>query len=150
MITKELSSGVKLTQAITVTNGAAGTSDINGVTLDMAGYEGVLMLVTMGAITATAVTSIKAQQGAASDLSDAADLASTAQTIADSDDEKTYYIDVFKPRERYVRLVVDRGTANAVVASATYIQYGPRTLSVASHGSNVSGETHISPAEGTA
>ena len=146
----ELSKAVKITQAITVTNGAAGTADINGVTLDMANFEGVLIAVRMGAITGGAVTSIKAQQGAASDLSDAADLAGTAQTIADTDDEKTFYIDLYKPRERYVRLVVDRGTANAVVSSADYIQYGPRSLPVASHGSNVSGETHISPAEGTA
>lgn len=141
---------IKITQAITVTNGAAGTTDINGVTLDMANYEGVLIAVTMGAIVATAVTSIKAQQGEASDMSDAADLAGTSQAVAVADAEKTFYIDLKKPRERYVRLVVDRGTANATVASATYFQYGPRTIPVASHGSNVSGETHISPAEGTA
>ena len=149
-MSKELAKRVKVSQAITVTNGAAGTSDINGVTLDMSGYEGVLMMVTFGAITSSAVTSIKAQQGAASNLSDAADLLGTAQSVADNDDENTYYIDVFKPRERYVRLVVDRGTANAVVASATYIQYGGRTEAVASHGSAVAGESHVSPAEGTA
>lgn len=150
MQTKELIKEVMVSQAVTVTNGAAGTTDINGVTLDMANYEGVLMIVTMGAITSTAVTSIKAQQGAASNMSDAADLTGTAQTIADSDDENTYYINIHKPRERYVRLVVDRGTANAVVSAATYVQYGPRTLPVAAHGSAVAGEAFVSPAEGTA
>lgn len=146
----ELAKNAKITQAVTVTAGAAGTSAINGATLDMLGYEGVLMVVTMGAITATAVTSIKAQQGAASDLSDAADLEGTAQTIADDDDELTFYIDLYRPKERYVRLVVSRGTANAVVASAEYIQYGARKSPTAAHGSNVSGESHVSPAEGTA
>lgn len=140
---------MKITQAITVTNGAAGTTDIAGVTLDMEGFEGVLMVITFGAITAGAVTSIKAQQGAASNLSDAADLEGTSQTIADTDDEKTFYIDLVRPRERYVRLYVDRGTQNAVVASATYYQYGARKQPT-THGSNVSGETHVSPAEGTA
>lgn len=144
-----LSKNTKISQAITVTAGAAGTTDINGATLDMQDYEGVWMVVTFGAITANAVTSIKAQQGAQSDLSDAADLAGTAQTIADTDDEKTFYIDLYKPAERYVRLVVDRGTQNAVVASAEYIQYEPRKAPT-SHGSNVSGETHVSPSEGTA
>ncbi|KKK73805.1 hypothetical protein LCGC14_2890140, partial [marine sediment metagenome] len=48
-----------------------------------------------------------------------------------------------------VRLVVPRATQNAVVASATYLQYGAAKQPV-SHGTNVSGETHISPAEGTA
>lgn len=144
-----LSKEVKISQAVTVTNGAAGTTDIEGVTLDMQGFEGVLILVTMGAITANAVTSIKAQQGAASNLSDAADLAGTAQTIADTDDEKTFFINVYRPQERYVRLYVDRATANAVVASAEYIQYGARKEPT-THGSNVSGETHVSPSEGTA
>ena len=146
---QNLSKAVKLSQAITPTAGAAGTSDINGATLDMQGFEGVLIEVTFGAITSGAVTSIKAQQGAASNLSDAADLEATAQTIADTDDEKTFYIDLVNPQERYVRLVVDRATQNAVVASATYIQYSADKLPT-THGANVSGELHIAPAEGTA
>lgn len=139
----------RLSIAITPTDGAAGTSDINGATLDMAGWDGVLMLVTFGAITTGAVTSIKAQQGNAANLSDAADLAGTGQVIADTDDDKTFYIDLYKPTKRYVRLVVDRGTQNAVVASALYIQYrGAKAPAV--HGTGVAGETHVSPAEGTA
>lgn len=139
----------KIAVAVAPTDGAAGTTDISGATLDMQGYEGVLIAVTMGAITGGAVTSIKAQQGAAANMSDAADLAGTAQTIADTDDDKTFYIDLYRPTERYVRVFVDRGTQNAVVASATYIQYGARVVPV-THGANVSGELHISPAEGTA
>jgi len=145
----ELGKETKISSAVTPTAGAAGTTDINGTTLDMQGFESVLMAVRFGAITASAVTSIKAQQGAESDLSDAADLEDTGQTIADSDDDKTFYIDLVKPQERYVRLVVDRATQNAVVASAEYIQYGARKAPT-SHGTNVSGETHVSPSEGTA
>jgi hypothetical protein len=145
----ELIGDVKLTQAVTVTAGAAAFTDINGTTLDMAGWDGVIMVVQMGAITASAVTSIKAQQGAASNLSDAADLLGTSQTIADTDDEKTFYIALHKPQERYVRLVVDRGTANAV-CSAVYIQYSGRTPYNSTHGTAVSGEAHVAPAEGTA
>ncbi len=151
MITKELIDEVKVSQAVTVTAGAAGTTDINGATLDMSGFEGVLMVVRMGAITSGAVTSIKAQQDSASGMGSAADLADSAITIADDDDEKTFIIPVHKPRERYVRLVVDRGTQNAVVSSAEYIQYGAATLPV-TQGSNVTVNTDIaiSPAEGTA
>jgi hypothetical protein len=76
-----LSKNLKITPAITPDNGAAGTTDINGATLDMQGFEGVLIKVVFGAITAGAVTSIKAQQGAQSDLSDAADLEGTGQTL---------------------------------------------------------------------
>lgn len=151
-----LSKEVRISQAITPTDGAAGTADIAGAILDMQGFEGVLMLVTFGAITAGAVTSIKAQQGNAADMSDAADLADTGQVIAATDDDKTFFIDLYRPTKRYVRLYVDRGTQNAVVAEALYLQYGARVKPV-THGlmdtsppAYISGELHISPAEGTA
>ena len=140
---------IKITQAITPTDGAAGTADINGTTLDMQGFEGVLVEVVFGTITSGAVTSIKMQQDTASNMGTAADLTGTAQTVADDDDDQIFYIDLYKPLERYVRLVVDRGTQNAVVAGATYLQYGAHEQPV-SHGATVSGEIHISPAEGTA
>jgi hypothetical protein len=145
---QNLSKEVKISKEITVTNGAAGTTDINGTVLDMSGFEGVLFIVQLGAITANAVTSIKAQQGSAGDTSDLADLTGTNQTIADTDDEKVLYIDVYRPTKRYVSLFVDRGTANAVV-SAIAMQYGARKEPT-THGSGVAGETWISPAEGTA
>ncbi len=145
----DIAKAVKATIAITPANGVAGTTDIEGVTLDMQGFDGVLMVANFGVITGSAVTSIKAQQGDESDLSDATDLLGTGQTIADDDDEKTFYIDLYKPTKRYVRLLVDRATQNAVVGGATYFQYGAKKQPVA-HGTNVSGETHISPAEGTA
>jgi len=144
-----LSKEVKISSAITPTAGAAGTADINGSTLDMSTFDAVLVIVRMGAIVAGAVTSIKMQQGDASDLSDAADLAGTAQTIADDDDDKTFFIDLVRPRKRFVRVVVARGTQNATVASAEYAQYGWKEAPT-SHGANVSGEFHESPAEGTA
>jgi len=144
-----LSEAVKISTAVTPTDGVAGTTDIEGTILDMSGFDGVLMLVRMGTITATAVTSIKAQSGTDDTMSDAADLEGTSQSIAADDDDETFYIDLRAPKERYVRLYVDRGTANAVVASAEYIQYKAHVL-VTSHGTGVSGEAHVTPDEGTA
>jgi hypothetical protein len=139
----------KISSAITPTAGAAGVSDINGSILDMAGFEGVKMHVRFGAITAGAVTSIKAQQGSQSDLSDAADIAGSGQTVADTDDDKSFVIDLLRPDKRYVRLVVDRGTQNAVVAEAHYEQYGAFAKKI-THGSDVAVEQFTSPAEGAA
>ncbi len=143
-----ISKNVKISTAVTVTNGAAGTGNIAGTVLDMKGFEGVLMVVQMGAIVGSATTSIKARSGTDDTVSDAADLLGTSQTIADSDDEDVFYIDLYKPVERYVQLYVTRGVANATL-SANYIQYSPASMPP-SHGSIVNGETHISPAEGTA
>lgn len=148
-----LSEGTKISSAVTPTAGVAASTDLDGSILDMAGFDGVLVLVRMGAITATAVTGIRMEQGDASDLSDGSDLEGTAQAIADDDDDKTFFIDLFKPTKRYVRLVVDRATADAVVSSAHYFQYTQGSLSKGvptTHGSNVAGESHVTPDEGTA
>jgi hypothetical protein len=133
--------------AITPTNGAAGTTDINGTTADCQNAKGVGMFVQMGAITGTAITSIKAQ--GSNDGSSWSDLEGTAQTIADTDDDKLFYIDIYRPKNRYNRVVVDRGTANAVVAAAWYEFYELREKNP-THGTGVLGELHVSPAAGTA
>jgi len=145
-----LSTQAKLSQAVSPDSGAAGTSDINGATLDMQGFDGVLVACTFGSITGGATTSIKAQSGAESGMGDAADLAGTKQSVADTDDNLTFYIDLSHVQERYVRLVVQRADANAVVSAANYVQYKARSLPVSSHGSAVSGEQHDRPTEGTA
>lgn len=128
---------------------AAATTDINTSSVDMAGYEGVRFTVLFGAIVAGAVTSIKAQQSA--DDSTFNDLAGSAITVADDDDNQAFVIDVWRPVDRYVRVVVDRGTQNATVDGVIAEQYGPRVLAPTNDATTVGGqEVHASPAEGTA
>ena len=111
--------------AITVTAGAAGTSDINGAVIDTAGYEGVAFIAQLGAIVSGAVTSLKVQVGDAANLSDAADVPGLSLTVADTDDEDIKVLEFRRPTGRYVRLVCDRGTQNATV-SAIAALYGSR------------------------
>jgi hypothetical protein len=141
-------SDVRVSSAIAPAAGVAGLTLLNGSILDMAGFRALAVLVTFGPIVGTAVTSIKLQQGNDSGLSDAADVAGTNQTIADADDEKTFFIDASRLSKRYVRLVVSRGTANATIANALYLQYDARRLPV-THGANVAGESFSVPLEGT-
>lgn len=140
-----ISDYVKLTPALAY---ASGTADREGAILDMAGYDGVLMVVHWSAIHNSATLSIKAQQGAEVGGGDMADLAGTSQTIAGTYDDKVSFIDVYQPRERYVRLYVDKDTSNAVAESAMYYQYKARTQPVTQDAS-VAGEQFVSPAEGT-
>lgn len=137
----------KISQCVTTTEGAAGTSAINGSSVDMSGFEEVTFVVPFGAIVSGAATSIKAQ--GSNDNSTFTDLEGTSQTIADTDDNKTFYINVVKPTYRYVRPVVSRATQNATVGGVVAIQSDARSIPV-SHGTNVSGELHVSPAAGTA
>ena len=141
-----LSQNVKITSALDY---ASGTADRNGATLDMKEFDGVLVVCKLATVAAGAVTSIKMQSGAASDMSDAADLTGTGVTIAADDDDEVKYIDLYQPRERYVRCVMDKDGSNACAESVLYIQYRGKSAPV-TQPTGVEGEAHQSPAEGTA
>lgn len=144
-----LANEVKVTR---VMNGvAAGTTDQNSSAVDMQGWDGVMFITSFGAITSGAVTSVKLQQDTASGMSTAADLAGTGQTVADDDDNQVVIHDLYRPTERYVRVVVDRGTQNAVIDGVVAIQYKGRKQPTTHDSSTVvSCEIYDSPAEGTA
>ncbi len=122
----------------------ANTTAVNSSIIDMQGFEGVVFVGTIG--TANSGNYAKIQQGAASDLSDAADLEGTKVIPGDNGD--SFMIDVYRPTERYVRCVVTRG-ASTTTGDIYALQYGARKVPV-SHGSTIDSEVHVSPAEGTA
>jgi len=134
---------------------AAGSTDISDmVVVDTQGFEGCRFVIRFGTITANAVTSVKVKQGAAASsataLTSGADLEGTQITVADDGDDSLYIIDVYRPRERYLQLYVDRATQNAEVDFAIAELYGARKLPVTKHDDVASQELHASPAEGTA
>jgi hypothetical protein len=145
-----LSRVVKVTTALDFL-AASASADRDGATLDMAGFDGVMIVVKFADIAADAVTSIKAQQDTDSAMGTAADLEGTAITVAADDDDQVFIIDIPKPAERYVRLVVDKDAAHNTNECALYFQYGARTLPVTQTVANeVTYELHVSPDEGTA
>ena len=130
--------------------GSANTTDLTSEAVDTAGFEGARFICGFGAITSTAVTSTKVQQCDTSGGS-YADLEGTAITVADDDDNQVTITEIHRPRERYLKHVVDRGTANAVVDFLVVELYGCKSQPVADDSATVvSREVHISPAEGTA
>lgn len=129
----------------------AASADRNGDIIDMAGYSAAKFVVTFHSIAAGAVTSVKLQQGAAANMSDAADLEGTSLSVAADDDGQAFTLSIEKPRERYVRLVVDKDGANNTTESATVELYGARTQpALVNVTDEVTHEYHVSPAEGTA
>jgi len=124
-----LNSNVKTSRVINAT--AAGTSAVNGTAVDMTGFDSVRFTALFGTLTSTQVTSLKAQQGDASNGSDAVDITgAVTSAMADGDSNKICILDVHKSliTKRYVRLVVVRGTANAVVDGAIADQYRAKAL----------------------
>jgi hypothetical protein len=129
---------------------AAGITNVNSSVIDMAGYEGVQFTALFGTITTTAVTGIKVQQGNQSDGSDMTDLAGTALAIPDTASNKVLISEIYKPTKRYVRLVVTRGTANAVIDGVLAQQFGARVNPPTNDSSVAATEYWVSPAEGIA
>ena len=122
-----LLSNVKFEDMIAHANRSAGTADINGITTDMNGFEGCLINLEMGAITASAVTTLKVQE---SDSSTAGwtDIDGAEISISPTEDNAYVRIDVANIRKRYLRGVVERATANATVRAAQYIKYNASFL----------------------
>ncbi len=140
-------------QIATVTAGAAAATAITSTAVDMAGYDGCLFIVPFGAIVTGAVTSIKLQQCDTVGGS-YADLTGTNQTVADTDDDKTFIIDIQQPLEQFLKLVVSRATQNATVGVIVAIPYHKsfRSTVLPVAGTNAIGgvERFTAPAEGTA
>lgn len=141
-----ISQMVKLTKVKDASTAA--TTDVTSDSADLQGYEGCMFFVTLGVITGSAVTSIHAETS--SDDSNWNDLEGTNITIADDDDDEFFYLDIQRPRERYLRLIVDRGTQNAILGEIYALRYGAKSLPVTNTVTDAAtGEIHISPAEGT-
>lgn len=126
----------------------ADNESLTGAGVDMQGKEAVCFIAT-ALQGETANFSIKAQQAAASDYSDAADLAGTALTFSTgASTDAIAVLEIVNPGERYVRpiITVPDLTAAKCVACIALVrgkQYRPVTAPTY-------GEIHLAPAEGTA
>lgn len=123
----------------------ADNETITGSTVDTAGYEVVEFIfgIKEGDI---ANHSIKVQQGAASNMGDAADLEGTATTVAATASAAGLgVVCVVKPRERYVRPILTIANITAVPAFCVAVLHSGRTAPVSK-----TGDLFASPAEGTA
>ena len=129
----------------------SGTADRTGIVIDTAGFEFALFVVQFAAIATSCTTKVKVQQDAAVGMGGAADLLGTGITVADDDDNQLFAIAIVKPRERYLRVYVDKDTSNASGESAIVILGNGRTEdALASITDEITVEKHVSPAEGTA
>jgi hypothetical protein len=125
---------------------AADNETLTGNGVDMQGFDSVIFVA--GAMEGEALNfALKAQQAAASDYSDAADLAGT--NVAFSTGVSTRglsSLEIVQPGEQYVRPVIT--VPNAVAATPTFclaIQFNAKDVPQVN-----AGELHVTPAEGTA
>jgi hypothetical protein len=139
-----------------VMNGvAAGTTVQTSSAVDMAadgGYDGVLFIAMVGALTANQVTALKAQQSSDDGSADAySDIeGSKAGPLADGDSNDCLAIDIYRPTKRYLKAVLLRATANAVIDGIVAIQYKGRLPPVSQAAELIDLQRLVSPAEGAA
>ena len=141
-----VSRGIKFTRVLNAV--AAGTSDQNSSSVDMKSFDACTFGIGFGAITASAVTSVKVQ--GSDDDSAWSDLKGTAITVADSDDDKMVLAEINQPQQRYLRCVVDRGTQNAAIDFAIAMQSKAEKQPVTQSASVLGSEFAQAPAAGTA
>lgn len=116
----------KISRVVNAT--AAGTSAINGTGVDMQGFDSVTFYASFGALTSTQVTALRAEDSADNSSFTAIGVVGPPDTrarvgpMADTDGNKMLVLEVYRPLRRYVRCVVERGTANAVVDGVTAVQ----------------------------
>lgn len=132
---------------------AAGFGDIiTSDAVDMLGYESALFVVTLGAVTSTGTATAKIQQSSDNASSDAyADLEDSGlASVGDASTEKKLLIEVLNPKERYLKCLVARATANVEIDSIDVWLFGPKADPVV-QGSTVDGTNQVvNPDEGTA
>ncbi|MCV9960739.1 hypothetical protein OIU34_02405 [Pararhizobium sp. BT-229] len=109
---------------------AAAQTDLASSFVDMYGFDGVLFVALTGDVSDTSALALKASQNTVNNPSGAAELVGgpTFTAGATNADNKALVLDVYKPRERYVRAVLKRGTANAAVSGILAIQYSGRRM----------------------
>ncbi len=131
---------------------AAGTTAINCAGVNMSGWESVEFIAFFGTLTTTHVTKLKAQQSSDDAAADAYDdlAGSATNQVGDTDSNKTARLEVVKPTKQWVRPVVVRGTANAVVDGVFAILRRGHNQAITQDASVSVYKSIISPAEGTA
>lgn len=147
---KNFSTSTKMTRHSNAV--AAGTSDITpSAGINMADFDGCIFVVQFGTLTSTAVTSIEVHQSSDNGDGDSfTAILGTKVTVADDDDNKVFYVDITAPTEQYLKCIVNRGTANAVLDGIMAIQYGPAAMPTTHDSTIKDGELHVGAAEGTA
>jgi hypothetical protein len=102
---------------------AAGSTAVDGTGVDMNSCDGVMFVASLGALTATQVTSLQAKGSNDNVTYNAFTTNAQTANAADADSNKVLVLDVFRPLTRYVRPTINRGTANAVINSVIAILY---------------------------
>lgn len=109
---------------------AAGQGTTNGDLLDTLGYDSVTFIGLIGAVDPTGTVQMKIQQGREAGGGDMADLSGATADLSADDDDKLLLVEIYRPRERYVRPVIVRATADSAIDGVVAILRDPQRMPV--------------------
>lgn len=133
VIAKYLTDNVKITKLADHTT--AGTSDVTSSELDMAGFDGVVFITSVGTANSGNLVTVYG-----SDTSGAT--AATTTTCSSGSSDEDLVVDVVNPGFRYLNVVVTRG-ASTTCESIWAIQYGARSKNQTSDSSGTSNVAQV-------
>lgn len=140
-----LSNAVKITKVVDQSS-AAGTSSAEGAVIDMANYDGCLFMTSFP--TAAANNGLKCKMSSASDTGTQGDIEGSATASGASDED--HWLDVYRPRKRYLQVVVVRGTSSKL-GDVWALQYkGNKRPEDNVTTGTITGEVSVSASTGTA
>lgn len=114
----------------------------NGI--DMAGFNGVMFVCSFGAIAAGAETSIEVHES--DDDSSYSLITGSNKAVAATDDNKVGYIEILRPRKRYLKCIVNRATGDATLDSILAILHSGRRRGAFTHSTVLGGVGGIAQA----
>jgi len=123
----------------------AGSTNVTGSEIDMQGFDGVMFIADIGALTASQVTKLQAIGSATSGAEAAFTTDAVTPAMADGDSNKLLVLDIFRPVTRYLKPVVERGTANAVINCVIAILYNVDHMPTVDHSTVSQHSTFVSP-----
>lgn len=113
---------------------AAGTSAQNTSVLDMQGYDAVIFVALLGAVTDASVLTLTAKENTANSTSSPTPTdvsgGATSAVTASANSNHVLASDVIRPSKRYVFAALTRTAQNAAIDGVIAIQYRARDLPV--------------------
>ncbi len=128
----QLPNEAKLT--VVNTGAAAGQTTVTSSPVDMAGFDSVMFVISLGTQVGGAVITATAEQSTTSggtyapivDAISGANAAETVTDVAGNSDNGVIVIDVFRPLQEFVECVVARATQNSVINNIIAFQYNAK------------------------
>jgi len=139
---------VKIDQILGYT--AAGTDAKTSDIIDMSGYDGCLFIAEFDTIIEAGTINVQVLQNTADSTSGMAAVAGTAaHTVTAANaalSQSAIAVDIYRPAERYLEVIVTPATQNAVICGVTAIRYKGK-MGPDANGDLLKGTQLISPAE---